>query len=81
MVAARVLAGYPDAEGAAEEIRRTWDTLPWESVVFAVWSYLQLTGEEKERIASLARSDNEHVREAVAKIGPLTVFVYRVIRQ
>ena len=72
MVAARVLAGYPDAEGAAEEIRRTWDTLPWESVVFAVWSYLQLTGEEKERIASLARSDNEHVREAVAKIGPLT---------
>lgn len=71
MVAARALAEHPDAKGTAEALRSTWDTLPRESVVFAVWSYLELMEGGRERVASLAHSRNENVREAVARVDSL----------
>ena len=68
LVAARALAEHPDAEGTAEAIRSTWDTLPRESVVFAVWAYLKLMGDDPGEVVSLAHSRNENVRQAVATI-------------
>ena len=63
LVAARALAEHPDAEGTAEAIRSTWDTLPRESVVFAVWAYLKLMGDDPGEVVSLAHSRNENVRQ------------------
>ena len=71
IVAARALAEHPDGKGTAEAIRSTWGRLPRESVLFAVWSYLELVGKEEGQVASLAHSRNENVREAVAKVGTL----------
>ena len=45
-----------------------WDALPRESVVFAVWSYLELVQNEAEEVRSLGSSRNEKVREAVANV-------------
>ena len=74
MVAARALAAHPDAKGTAETLRITWDALPRESVVFAVWSHLELMKGMKGgggQVALLAHSLNENVRAAVAKVDTL----------
>lgn len=71
MVAARALAEHPDREGTAAAIQSTWDTLPRDSVIFAVWAYLKLMGEKEGLVASLADSRNDHVREAVARVVTL----------
>ena len=71
LVAAWALAEHPDEEGTAEAIRSTWDTLPRESVVSAVWVYLKLVGDDAGEVVSLAHSQNENVRQAVATIDTL----------
>ena len=65
------LAEHPNAEGTAKAIRSTWDTLPRESVEFAVWVYLKLVGDDAGEVVSLAHSRNENVRQAVATIDTL----------
>ena len=71
MVAARALAEHPDREGTASVVRSAWHGLPRESVVCAVWCYSQLAGDDAEEVAALSFSSNEHVREAVARMGDL----------
>jgi len=68
LVAAKALITHPDRMGTADAVEPVFDELPYESALVAVWAYLNLVGDDREKAEAdrLGRSENEYVREAIA---------------